>query len=218
MIINSKLSDEALIKAIYRAASEYSNLIGNSYLIIGKNKNSNYFYFQCFFEKKHFMHLLGIDSATMNATEFYDKCDMFNKGKGDGITIEDCTPSRNHNRTTINEKASCCADVLHIQDAKYMKVGLKDKISQYVDFTYGYGSDATLGFKAQKDTSFPLTLIPRNIDEFVSQKYKIVFVLEKKTEEDKFQKVLMEVKKGLFKELFEELPEEIKNLIENNKK
>ena len=76
MIINSKLSDEALLKAIYRAASEYSNLIGNSYLIIGKNKNSNYFYFQCFFEKKHFMHLLGIDSANMNATEFYDKCDI----------------------------------------------------------------------------------------------------------------------------------------------
>ena len=148
MIINSKLSDEALLKVIYRAASEYSNLIGNSYLIIGKNKNSNYF--QCFFEKKHFMHLLGIDSATMNATEFYDKCDMFNKGEGEEITIADCTPSRNHNRTTINEKSSCCAEILHIQDAKYMKVGLKDKISQYVDFTYGYGNDVTLGFKENR--------------------------------------------------------------------
>lgn len=159
------------------------------------------------------MHLLGIDSANMNATEFYDKCDMYNKGMGDGITIADCTPSRNHNRTTINEKCSCCAEILHIQDAKYMKIGLKDKISRFVDFTYGYGNDATLGFKAQRDTSFPITLIPRNIDEFVSQKYKIVFVLEKKTAEDKFQKVLMEVKKGLFEELFEELPEEIKDVI-----
>ena len=95
-----------------------------------------------------------------------------------------------------------------------MKVGLKDKISQYVDFTYGYGNDVTLGFKEQKDTSFPITLIPRNIDEFVSQKYKIVFVLEKKTGEDKFRKVLTEVKKGLFEELFGELPEEIKSLID----
>ena len=67
------------------------------------------------------MHLLGIDSANMNATEFYDKCDMYNKGMGDGITIVDCAPSRNHNRTTINEKCSCCAEILHIQDAKYMK-------------------------------------------------------------------------------------------------
>ena len=43
---------------------------------------------------------------------------------------------------------------------------------------------------------------------------KLVFILEKKTGDDKFQKVLMEVKKGLFKELFEELPEEIKALID----
>ena len=214
MIINSKLSDEALIRAIYRAASEYANLIGNSYLIIGKNKNSNYFYFQCYFEKKHFMHLLGIDCKTMSATEFYEKCDLHNKGEGDGISIVDCTPSRNHNRTTINEKSSCCADILHIQDAKYMKVGLKNKISQYVDFTYGYGSEATLGFKVQQATSFPLTLIPRNIDEFVSEKYKIVFILKKKTEEDKFQNILMEVKKGLFQELYKELPDEIKNVIQ----
>ena len=212
MIINSKLSDEALLKAIYRAASEYSNLIGNSYLIIGKNKNSNYFYFQCSFEKKHFMHLLGIDSVNMNATEFYDKCDLYNKGTGDGIAIADCTPSRNHSRSTINEKCSCCADILHIQNAKYMKVGLKNKISKHVDFTYGYGSEATLGFQAKKATSFPITLIPRNIDEFVSHKYKIVFILEKKTEEEQFQRVLMEVKKGLFEELFDELPEEIKRI------
>ena len=36
MVINTKLSDEELLKAIYKAAFEYSKLIGNSYLIIGK--------------------------------------------------------------------------------------------------------------------------------------------------------------------------------------
>lgn len=214
MIINSKLSEEALLKAIYLAASEYSKLIGNSYLIIGKNKNSNYFWFQCYFNKKHFMHLLGIDSRTLSATEFYDKCDLYNKGEGDGITIADCMPSRNHNRTTINEKSSCCADVLQIQNAKYMKVGLKNKISQYVDFTYGYGNDVTLGFKQQWDTSFPITLIPISIDEFVAKKYKIVFVLEKKIGEGKYRSVLSEVKKGLFGEVYKELPGEIKDMID----
>lgn len=214
MIINSKLSDEALLKAIYKAASEYSNLIGNSYLIIGKNKNSNYFYFQCYFEKKHFMHLLGIDSKTMNATEFYEKCDLYNKGENDGITINDCTPSRNHNRTTINEKSSCCADLLRIQEAKYMNVGLKEKISQYVDFTYGYGSIATLGFKKQFETSFPITLIPRCIDEFVNRKYKIVFVFKKKTGDSRYTDIITEVKKGLFEEIKSELPKEIRDLIE----
>lgn len=214
MIINSNLSDDALLKAIYLAASEYSNLIGNSYLIIGKNRNSNYFWFQCYFEKKHFMHLLGIDSKTLNATEFYDRCDCYNKGEGNGITMTDCTPSRNHNRTTINEKSSCCRALMHIQDAKYMKVGLKEKISQFVDFTYGYGSDVTLGFKQQSGTSFPITLIPRNIDEFVTKKYRVVFVLEKKTGDGKYKKILTEVKSGLFGELYDSFPDDIKELID----
>lgn len=216
MIISSKLSDEALLKAIYKAASAYSKLIDNSYLIIGKNKNSHYFWFQCYFEKKHFMHLLGIDSTSFSATEFYEKCDLYNKGEGDGITIADCTPSRNHSRTTINEKSSCCADMLQIQDAKYMNVGLKNKITEYVDFTYGYGKMATLGFKKQRNTSFPITLIPRNIDEFVTQKYKIVFVLEKKMKEEKYMHILTEVKKGLFDELYDDLPSEIKELIDRD--
>ena len=216
MIINSKLSDEALLKAIYKAASEYSKLVGNSYLIIGKNKNTNYYGFQCYFEKKHFMHLLGIDSKTWSATEFYDKCDMYNKGVGKGIIIADCTPSRNHNRTTISEKCSCCADMLRIHNAKFMKAGSKDKISEYVDFTYGYGSEAILGFKQQRDTSFPITLIPRCIDEFVTQKYKIIFVLQKYIKEAKYKQILVEIKKGLFAELYYEFPEEIKELIDRS--
>lgn len=60
MIITSKLSDNELLEAIHKAAAQYSKLIGNEYLVIGKNKNSNYFWFQCRFEKKNFMHLLGI--------------------------------------------------------------------------------------------------------------------------------------------------------------
>lgn len=117
MIIKSKLTDDELLKSIYKATFEYSKLVGKSYLIIGKNKNSNYFWFQCQFEKKYFMHLLGIDSKRLSANEFYDKCDAYNRGDGNGIVLSDCTPSRNHNRTTINEKCSCCAEMLRIQDA-----------------------------------------------------------------------------------------------------
>lgn len=219
MVTNQKLSDEKLIEAIYKAADEYSKLIGNSYLIIGKNKKSDYFWFKCQFEKKHFMHLLGIDSKTLGATEFYDRCDMYNNGIGDGIEISDCSPSRNHNRTTLNQKSSCCAEMLQIQDAKYMKVGLKDKISQYVDFSYGYGNMATLGFKRWKETSFPITLIPRRIDEFVTKKYKIIFVLRKKIGEKIFKDILTEVKNGLFSEIYAEFPNELKQMcgVEHNR-
>jgi len=214
MIIRSKLSDEELLESIYRAASEYSNLIGKSYLVVGKNKKSEYFWFQCQFDKKNFMHLLGIESKKYNATEFYDKCYAYSHGKGVGITVADCMSSRNHSRTTINEKSSCCADMLRIQEAKYMKVGLKEKISQYVDFTYGYGSEATLGFKAIGATAIPITMIPKSIDEFVNMKYKIIFVLYKKIGEEKYHCVLSEVKKGLYMQLKSEFPEGLKSMIE----
>ena len=216
MVINSKLSDVELLQAIYSAAEEYSNLIGNSYLVIGKNKNSDFFWFQCKFEKKHFMHLLGIDSRTLKATEFYDKCNDYNNCTGSGITISDCTPSRNHSRLTVNEKCSCCADMLRIQDAKYMKVGLKDKISQYVDFSYAYGNMATLGFKAIRDTSIPVTLIPRSMDVFTVNKYKIKIVLKKKNTDKSYQEILMEAKEGLFSELYKTFPEDILNLCDEN--
>ncbi len=72
-------------------------------MIVGKNKESEYFWFQCHFHKKYFMQLLGIQSQTLNAEEFYMKCEEFNREQGKGIMISDCTPSRNHNRKTINE-------------------------------------------------------------------------------------------------------------------
>lgn len=212
MVICANLSDEKLIDEIYSAAKEYSKLIGNSYLIIGKNRKTNYFWFQCYFQKKHFMHLLGIDSKTLSAEKFYEKCELHNKNNVAGISISDCQPSRNHSRRNINEKTSCCAQILRLEDAKYMKVGFKSKISQHVDFSFGYGNIATLGFKKRGETSFPITLIPKSIDEFVTEKHKIVVVLRKSYSDSKYNEVFAEAKPGLFLELYSEFPDELKLL------
>ena len=165
------------------------------------------------FEKKFFMHLLGIRSKTLTAAEFYDRCNDYNNGNGEGITIKECTPSRNHSRTTINEKASCCAEILRLENAKYMKVGRKNKISQFVDFTYAYGDIATLGFCDDYKSSFPITLIPRNIDEFSTQKYKIIFVFEKSIGSKQYEKPLIEIKKGILEQHYNKFPEKLKVLI-----
>ncbi len=77
---------------------------------------------------------------------------------------------------------------------------------------------ATLGFKAIRDTSIPVTLIPRSIDEFVIKKYKTVFVLKKKVADKSYQKILMEAKEGLFSELYKTFPEDILNLCNDNRK
>lgn len=214
MVITSKLTDEELIESIYKAANAYEKLEDNTYLIIGKNKRSEYYWFQCHFDKKNFMHLLGIKSQTLSADEFYERCIKHNIDDNVKIAISDCTPSRNHSRTTINEKCSCCADMLNINDAVYMKVGDKNKISQYVDFSYAYGNIATMGFSAKNtDVCFPITLIPKNIDEFASKKYRIVFVFEKSDSEDKYKFPLIEIKKDLFLECYEEMPDDLKELI-----
>ncbi len=212
MVICSNLSDEKLLEEIYKAAGEYAKLIGNSYLIIGKNRKTDYFWFQCYFQKKHFMHLLGIDSKTLSADGFYEKCQLYNKNKTMGISILDCQPSRNHTRISISEKTSCCAQILRLEDAKYMKVGFKNKISQHVDFSFGYGNMATLGFKVVGDAAFPVTLIPKSIDEFVTEKHKIIFVLRKAYSNSKYAEVIMETKEGLFLELYSEFPDELKSL------
>lgn len=214
MVISSKLTNEELLKGIYNAAKEFSKLIDNQYLIVGKNPKTDYYWFECHFEKKHFMHLLGIKSKTLSADEFYDRCNNYNNGSGEGITISDCTPSRNHNRTTINEKVSCCADMLRFSDAKYMKVGNKDKISQFVDFTYAYGNMATLGFCIDKISSFPITLIPNDIDEYASEKYKVLFVFEKGKADQKYKKPMVEIKAGIINQHLELFPEKLRCKIE----
>lgn len=87
-------------------------------------------------------------------------------------------------------------------------------MNQYVDFTYGYGSDAVLGFAQQGNMCFPITLIPKSIDNFVTQKYRVIFVLKKKIESDKYKTVLSEIKKGLLKDLYVEFPDTLKNVID----
>lgn len=214
MIITSKLTNEQLLTAIYKAAAEYEKLLDKEFLIIGKNKKSDYFWFECYFEKKNFMHLLGIKSATLTADEFFEKCAAHNIDEKIELKIQDCTPSRNHNRATINEKCSCCADILRIEDAKYMNIGSKDKINQFVDFSYAYGSTATLGFKESYNKScFPITLIPRNIDEFTSQKYRVNFVFEKASGCELYSEPLVEIKKGILSEHYDVFPDELKRKI-----
>ena len=91
MIIKSSLTNEQLIAEIYKAAAEYEKLLNKKFLIIGKNKTSDYFWFECFFEKKHFMHLLGIKSKTLSSTDFFDICSSHNRGEDVALNIWDCT-------------------------------------------------------------------------------------------------------------------------------
>ena len=215
-MVRSRLSDSELLKEIHKAAVQYQSLLGHTFLIVGKNRKSEYFWFQCRFEKKNFMHLLGISSGSLRADKFYERALEGNHCGQANLSVQDCTPSRNHNRTTVNEKSSCCADLFRLEDAAYMKVGSKDKISQYVDFSYAYGRDEIIGFERYKgsDECFPITVIPRNIEEFSTRWYKVIFVFRKPAGADRYERIpFAEMKKGLCNELIGGFPTDLRNLI-----
>lgn len=216
MVITDRLTNQQLLEKIYNAAAEYEKLLGRDYLIIGKNNKSDYLWFECFFEKKNFMHLLGIESKTMSADEFFNRCSLHNKGNDIELTVSDCTPSRKHTRRTINQKISCCADLLKINNAKYMKIGRKEKIHQYVDFSYAYGNEAILGFQREtaNKSCFPITLMTSKISDSVAQTYRIIFVFEKRLSDVQYSGILMERKKGILEEHYQAFPEKLKNLID----
>ena len=213
ILVKQSLNDQEFIRYIHNAATSYAELEGNSYLIIGKNKKSDYYWFQCHFQAKNFMHLLGIKSRTLTADEFYHKALEYDASNEDCLAIKDCTPSRNHSRTALNEKVSSALYLFQIENARYMKVGEKDKIFQYVDFSYAYGNEAVLGFRKLRSESFPVTLIPRNIEEFATKKYRVLFVLSKKIGEKQYGVLNTEIKKGLFSAILPELPNALRNLI-----
>jgi len=94
---------------------------------------------------------------------------------------------------------------------------MNDKISQYVDFSYIYGIDVTLGFqKDGKCLGFTITLIPKNINTFTNKSYRILFVLPKTDKTKKYDNLYTEIKKGVFYELYCDFPKELKNLIDMN--
>ena len=219
ILIQQSLNDQDYLKCIHNAAVRYADLEGKTFLVIGKNKNSGYYWFQCRFEAKNFMHLLGIKSKTLTADEFFQKAFEYDAGSEspeDQLSIKDCSPSRNHSRTTLNEKVSSAIYLFQIENAKYMQVGEKDKVSQFVDFSYTYGHEAVLGFQKLSSESFPVTLIPRNIDEFVTKKYRVIFILSKKMEDKTYGILNAEIKKDILSELLPEFPDELKQLESEN--
>lgn len=207
MVISSSFSNEQLITAIHNAAEKYNCLTESSYLIIGNNQKPDFLWFQCLFEKQNFMHLAGLDSPHMYAEEFFEKA------VNNELRIQDCRPSRDHGRAMICEKCSCLADMVDFSNAKYMKIGYKDRATPLVDFTYAYGQSAIIGFReTAANICFPVTLIPNCIENYSSTMYRVAFVCKKPASADLYERPFVEAKRNLFDKLFPDFPPELKNL------
>lgn len=204
------ITDKEIVQKIYNCASMYKELVGWNYLIIAKNKNGSYEWFQCTFNKDNFMHLLGIKSKTISAYEFYNKAIEL------GLTIGECNPARGQNKYTMINKISSALTLLDLRrkNAKCMKIGKKDKVTQHVDFQYAMGNSQVIGFKNfNKVGIVPVTLIPDSIEGYCTDIKRIIMVYRKPELSELYDELYMEVKEGIAMNHREDMPMELLELI-----
>ena len=211
----SKLTNDELFQYLHLNAERYSKLTDYSFLFISKSaKMDEYYWHEVVFPPRNFMHLTGIKSPTNTAMEFYDKC----LNCYEDLTLKDCTPAYNHTRKDISEKNTVLYELLNLQNVKYFSVGEKDKINEYVDFTFAYGQDAIIGFRKdiKHRESFPITCAPQNIKNYCTKVYKVSFLLRKIYDQEKYNELVASCKKGLLSELMEleSFPPELRQLIQ----
>ena len=212
------LTHEELLTKLHKSALLYSEYADTTVLFIFREKKQDaYDYYEVRFGKNNFMHLAGIKSKTLNATEFYNAC------LAGSITKEDCTPRKDAN--TMYSKVAVMEELLDLRNSKCYKIGKKNLVTRDNDFematgnsngVIGYDSRITLKGTDEVDkikSPIPTTLLNRPIIEYCSKPQKIMFLLQKTNEENRYCKLLYEIKKDLFQTESMDFPSELSKLI-----
>ena len=197
------LSEHEMKIHLFNAAALYSKYVDTDLLFIYRQpKNKQYDFYEVHFGKENFMHLAGVKSKILSATEFYQKC-LENK-----ITRQDCTPC--HSVMNMYSKISILESLLDFKHCKLYKIGLKNLITKDNDFEIATGNSMGLigydrrvtkaGTNLIDDSKLavPTTLLNEHIKNYCQYPEKIMFVLQKKSDELKYENILYEIKKCLF--------------------
>ena len=208
------LSSEEFLKRLQKNAIKYSEYADSTLLFVFRgSKSEEYEFYKARFGKNNFMHLAGIKSKTKKAVEFYESC------LNGTVRKEDCTPR--HSNNNMYAKVAIMERLLDFRHSKCYKIGEKDLVTKDNDFEMATGNrDGIIGYdvrvsnKGNKtvDTSksaIPTTLLNNPLTSYCSRPQKIMFIMQKTDGEDKYHKVIFEIKKGLFKTEKEVLPEHI---------
>lgn len=189
------LTPEELIDILCKSAKLYSEYADTTLLFVFREKKSeNYDYYEVRYGSNNFMHLAGIKSKNLSAIEFYEAC------LGGTIKREDCNPRRD--ASTMYEKVSIMARLLDLRNSKCYKIGEKNLVTRNNDFEMATGNEqGVVGYDSrikEAKASIPTTLLNNPITHYCSKPQKIMFILQKTNEEDTYQTLFYEIKKGLF--------------------
>lgn len=212
------LTDLQLLAQLHLGAKIYSKYAESALLLIfSGGKNKPYEAYEVFAHKYNFMHLAGVKSQTLGAAEFYQAC---LEGK---IKREDCSPV--HSVSNMYSKVSVLNQLLDLKNSKCYKIGEKDLVTKNNDFEMAIGnSSGVVGYDHRislKGTNIvdktklpmPTTLITTPITQLVSKPEKIIFILQRNLDEEKYGKIFFEIKKDLLQEEYYLLPAQIRQHI-----
>lgn len=200
MNINSSLQNNELVQQIYKSALSYSDICNKDYLyvVLDKNDCNNVEIYQAHYMPKMFMHLCGINSKTMSATEFY------NNSLCKSLAIEDCTSAYNHSLSQISEKVSILNDLLNIKNMKMFRIDDANVQPQKAEFDIGIGNNTGfIGYRYDKVIMkfVPVTNMPQPLSKYCFDPQKISMAFSKNFEEESYKIIEFEVSKNLLKKL-----------------
>lgn len=210
------LSSEEVLIRLQKNAKKYSEYADSTLLFVFRgSKSEEYEFYKVRFGRNNFMHLAGIKSKTKKAVEFYEAC------LNGTVKKEDCTPR--HSNNNMYAKVAIMERLLDFRQSKCYKIGEKDLVTKDNDFematgnNYGIiGYDVRVSNKGNKTvnaskSAIPTTLLNNPLASYCSRPQKIMFILQKIDGEDRYHKIIFEIKKGLLKTEKKVFPENILN-------
>lgn len=191
-------TDRELLDELMLDAKQYS-LYAGTYLefVHTRSRNNPPEHNLIYVGPENFMHLVGIESDTCTAIDFYKKC------LEGSVRIEDCTPV--HDKHNREQKTMLFPLLFDFSRAKFYKFGNKDLSTYWDDFEFATGNDAgTIGYDLRNPASdypVPVTLINQPISRYCSEIHRILAVVQLFGSPFGEKTLLFEIKEGIYDSL-----------------
>ncbi len=197
---NVNLTKEQIINHLHIAAKSYAPYSDKTLVFVyQKNTKSNCEVLYVRFGTENYMHLVGVRSKTLTASEFYQSC------LNESVSFVDCTPS--HDPSNRNARILLLPKMMSFSDCKIYNIAEKDISTLQNDFQIASGNQSgIIGFDyretAQKDIAIPTTLLDRPMSDYCTDPKRILFVFEQTTSGS--YETIYEIKHDLYQNLINE--------------
>lgn len=186
------MDKKGILKILKESAIKYKENLKDKNLLIIYNKNTDIQYIEILFLARNFMHLTGVkcndkNKKYMKANQFYQAC-LNNKLSYKDIIIKQ--------DGTTKLKLEILSQLIHI-DKKCKMIGIYNNYKKELITELLIGNiNMCLGLTKNSSLYYiPNTLLKEDIRRLVEKPYKIIAILKKKVEEEKYQDIIYQDKK-----------------------